>query len=70
MKLVECVPNFSEGRDLEKVKSIDGSLTGYIKAEENKVLKNLEQIEKRWLSIYSPGSLNMFHFSDSRENPV
>jgi len=32
---------------VEKVKSIDGSLTGYIKAEENKVLKNLEQIEKR-----------------------
>ena len=26
MKLVECVPNFSEGRDLEKIKSITGEI--------------------------------------------
>lgn len=32
---------------LEKIKAIDGSLTGYIKAEESKALKNLDQIEKR-----------------------
>ena len=32
---------------LKKIKAIDGSLTGYIKAEENKALKNLDQIEKR-----------------------
>jgi len=32
---------------IEKIKKIDGSLTGYIRAEENKALKNLEQIEKR-----------------------
>ncbi|GJM30103.1 MAG: putative cysteine ligase BshC [Cyclobacteriaceae bacterium] len=31
----------------DKIKAIDGSLTGYIKAEENKALKNLHQIEKR-----------------------
>ena len=30
-----------------KIKEIDGSLTGYIKAEETKALKQLEQIEKR-----------------------
>jgi bacillithiol biosynthesis cysteine-adding enzyme BshC len=30
-----------------KTREIDGSLTGYILAEENKVLKNLENIEKR-----------------------
>jgi len=32
---------------IEKIKAIDGSLTGYIKAEESKALKNLDQIEKR-----------------------
>jgi len=32
---------------IEKIKMIDGSLTGYIKAEESKVLKNFDQIEKR-----------------------
>lgn len=32
---------------IEKIKMIDGSLTGYIKAEESKALKNLSQIEKR-----------------------
>jgi bacillithiol biosynthesis cysteine-adding enzyme BshC len=32
---------------LKKIKAIDGSLAGYIKAEENKALKNLDQIEKR-----------------------
>ena len=26
MKLVECVPNFSEGRDLEKIKSITSEI--------------------------------------------
>ncbi len=32
---------------IEKIKMIDGSLTGYIKAEESKALKNFDQIEKR-----------------------
>ena len=32
---------------IEKIKMIDGSLTGYIKSEESKALKNLDQIEKR-----------------------
>ncbi len=32
---------------VDKIKNIDGSLTGYLKAEENKVLKSLLQIEKR-----------------------
>jgi bacillithiol biosynthesis cysteine-adding enzyme BshC len=32
---------------IDKIKAIDGSLTGYIKAEESKALKNLDQIEKR-----------------------
>ncbi len=31
----------------EKIKEIDGSLTGYLRAEENKVVKNIDQIEKR-----------------------
>jgi bacillithiol biosynthesis cysteine-adding enzyme BshC len=31
----------------DKIKAIDRSLTGYIKAEENKALKNLDHIEKR-----------------------
>ena len=31
----------------EKVGQIDGSLSGYIKAEESKALKNLDQIQKR-----------------------
>src|SRR5512135_1606460 len=26
MKLVECVPNFSEGRDLEKIRAITGEI--------------------------------------------
>src|SRR5512135_3759347 len=28
MKLVECVPNFSEGRDLEKIRAITGEIEG------------------------------------------
>ena len=32
---------------VEKIRNIDGSLTGYLKAEENKVHKSLLQIEKR-----------------------
>ena len=31
----------------EKIKEVDGSLTGYIRAEENTVLKQMAQIEKR-----------------------
>ena len=26
MKLIECVPNFSEGRDLSKIKAITNSI--------------------------------------------
>ena len=32
---------------VEKIEAVDKSLTGYVKAEENKALKNLDQIEKR-----------------------
>lgn len=28
MKLVECVPNFSEGRDLGKIKTITDAISG------------------------------------------